>query len=84
MSICFCFSREKRDLNEIINNDWLNIINYHACFTKGKALDDVNKVVAIEALKALYNIIFNSSVAIALTSQNGTLDCIIERIKLKR
>lgn len=61
----------------------MELLNYHACLTKEKKMDDDNKDVALETLKALYNVIFNSKVAVAMAAKNGTLNGILEYIKIK-
>lgn len=66
----------------MIDENWLKLINHHACFFNKKPLhEDDNAIVAVEALKALYNIIFNSSVAVAISSKNNTIDGILERLQ---
>lgn len=66
-----------------MSEEWLKLIQKHS------GLDDENykkpvksETVAVEALKALCNIVFNSPVAMTQVTKNGTLDNIVQRIQI--
>ncbi|GLV37142.1 ric8a [Carabus blaptoides fortunei] len=75
-------SRDKTGLNEIICDNWMNILLYHSDLKEQPEEKSVspNYTVIIEGLKCLCNLVFNSSVASTISSQNGTLEAIMKRV----
>lgn len=72
-------------MNDIITSEWVTLFNHHACYSKEKdVLENDNVNVAIEAVKALFNIIFNSNVTMVMVSKSETPKGILERIKTKK
>ncbi|RZB40261.1 synembryn-A [Asbolus verrucosus] len=76
------FSREKVDLNELITNEWFDLIKTHSGLSDPKyVFDDEHLSVAIEVQKSLCNLVFNSSVAAGMCCKNGILQLLTERVK---
>ncbi|KAF2901536.1 hypothetical protein ILUMI_04657 [Ignelater luminosus] len=76
-------SREKTGLNELLTEERIELLLQHACLTNNNVNQNAPKDydVAAEALKCLCNIIYNSSVAVAICSKNKCIAGIMDRTK---
>lgn len=76
------FSREKKALNELITCKWFDLVKKHAALdVKNYVFDDLTKSIAIEVLKSLCNLVFNSTIAAAMCCKNGVLTSLANRVK---
>lgn len=64
-----------------MSEEWLKLIQKHSGLDGNSKKPVKTETVAVEALKALCNIVFNSPVAMTQVTKNGTLDNIIQRIQ---
>lgn len=68
-------------MNELATEEWMYLIQKHSGLDEGSEQNILDEHSAVETLKCLCNIIFNSPVALTMVTTNGTLDNIIKRIK---
>lgn len=79
--LIYICSRDKTNLNELVNDGWLNLIQKYSGLKTEDETINYQQDVAIEALKCLCNIIFNSPIALTVCVKSGTLEGIINRLK---
>ncbi|KAJ9585217.1 hypothetical protein L9F63_002980, partial [Diploptera punctata] len=83
-------SRDKTELNELVCEKWLETLLRHAgLMSQEEAINCINQApvdyeVMLEALKCLCNLIFNSSVAQALSAKNHSIEGIVMRLRTYR
>lgn len=65
-----------------MSEEWLKLIQKHSGLDANYKKPVKSESVAVEALKALCNIVFNSPVAMTQVTKNGTLDNIVLRIQI--
>lgn len=85
-----CFSRDKTALDNLITEKWITVLIERAGLYNFEALDEEsavpimnipNKDVAMEALKCLCNIAFNSEVARALCAHTSIAQGLVTRMR---
>lgn len=76
------FSREKQALQELITDDWIDLIKKHIGLKeKDFKFNSETTSVCLEAQKSLCNIAYNCRLVAEKCCKNGILEGIVERIK---
>lgn len=76
------FSREKQALQELITDDWTDLIKKHIGLNETEfKFNSETTSVCLEAEKSLCNIAYNCRLIAEKCCKNGTLEGIVERIK---
>lgn len=78
-------SRDKTNLNDLINEDWINTLLKLSGLQKPEKILEQRNIppdydIIIEALKCLCNLVFNSHTVQRISIKNGTLEGIIKRL----
>ncbi|KAK4887312.1 hypothetical protein RN001_003583 [Aquatica leii] len=74
-------SRDKTDLDQLLNKERIELLLDHAKLKTIDELEFVENETAVEALKCLCNVIFNSLVAATICSKNQCVGAIMNRCK---
>lgn len=87
--MCFIFSRDKTNLNEQLDESKIGTLLRLSCiYTAEETAKMVNEAanteIIVAALKALSNLVYNSSVAVKCVAQSHAVEGILMRLRMYR